>query len=568
MKTIKIFIASSSELKDDRDQFRMFISQENDKLHEKGVYLKIVQWENFLDTISDTRLQDEYNNAIKECDIVLCLLFTKIGKYTSEEFDTAYQVFKDKGKPKIWTYFKNAPVNTGSITDDINTLLAFKERIRGLGHFITEYTNIDNLINKYRTQLDSFLPQFEVSSKPVDIAIEKGGFPSIGQQAVTNEFNVFLTKTLIEAIKAYNKKANDFLTTHTDWESIKDLIPTAKRIIISGYVGVLGMQLRKLMSIGEEDFSNGKMKRYLENCQLTVKRALQLICYALLSKLWDSQLSNSRKLSQSQAIKLVKFFKNPTESSISDLTDLLKALIEAFIENNLDLPIPQLRTLLPNLEGRSSFMDACNSLNGVTDLLNKSYYTVNDCIEKEKGLAIILEKLNFLAEYKMVSIKSSDYFLQRNEKEGTYLHNYSLVDGNSQANNASYGKVRKENSPIISYSVLLFKDNYRQSINIAPFIIDYNALGLTGGSKICFYSFCNTYDDFNLNYSFIEDNSKVVIVKSKNVPPDDKDSQAINRWLANPENRRDMNFDNVFNLFNEAKRILTGLKEEVAEDTL
>src|SRR6187399_2708524 len=142
MKTIRIFIASSSELKEDRDQFRMFISTENGRLHKNDIYLELVQWEYFLDAISDTRLQDEYNNAISECDIVLCLFFTKVGKYTAEEFDTAYQVFKDKGKPTIWTYFKNAQINTGSITDEINTLLAFKKKIGGLGHFFTEYTNI------------------------------------------------------------------------------------------------------------------------------------------------------------------------------------------------------------------------------------------------------------------------------------------------------------------------------------------------------------------------------------------------------------------------------------------
>ena len=76
MTTLKIFIASSSELKDDRDEFRLFISQENDRLHTKGLYLELVQWENFLDAISDTRLQDEYNKAISDCDIVICLFFT------------------------------------------------------------------------------------------------------------------------------------------------------------------------------------------------------------------------------------------------------------------------------------------------------------------------------------------------------------------------------------------------------------------------------------------------------------------------------------------------------------
>ena len=172
MKTIRIFIASSSELKEDRDQFRMFISTENDRLHKNDIYLELVQWEYFLDAISDTRLQDEYNNAICECDIVLCLFFTKVGKFSAEEFDTAYQVFKDKGKPRIWTYFKDAQISTRSITKEINTLLLFQEKIRDLGHFYTEYTNIDNLINKYRTQLDKFLPQFELFLVDYDKILE------------------------------------------------------------------------------------------------------------------------------------------------------------------------------------------------------------------------------------------------------------------------------------------------------------------------------------------------------------------------------------------------------------
>ena len=181
MNTIKIFLASSSELKEDREQFMLFVGQENDRLRTKGIYLEIVQWENFLDSISNTRLQDEYNNAISDCDIVLCLFFTKVGKYTGEEFDTAYQVFKNKGKPKIWTYFKNAPINSGNITDEINTLLAFKRKIGDLGHFYTEYTNIDNLINKYRSQLDKFLPQFEMNPIPVVSGRNDGTYPADGE---------------------------------------------------------------------------------------------------------------------------------------------------------------------------------------------------------------------------------------------------------------------------------------------------------------------------------------------------------------------------------------------------
>jgi hypothetical protein len=568
MKTIKIFLASSSELKEDRDQIELFIGRENARLHTKGIYLEIVRWENFLDAISSTRLQDEYNNAIAECDIVLCLFFTKVGKYTAEEFDTAYQIFKDKGKPKIWTYFKDAEINTSSITDEINTLLAFKKKIGELGHFYSAYRNIDNLQNQYRNQLDKFLMQFEVSME-ADVQKKKDSSPPEKlKKPVQNTFNELLTKRLIEAIRPYNKKADDFLTTISDWETKADLISTVKRIIISGYVGVLGIQLRKLMVIGDEDFSESKMKRYLEYCHLTAKRALQLISYALISSLWDHQLNSKGKPSQTESNSLVKFFKNATEENLMELKDLLGELIEIFSKNNLELPIPQLKELLPNLKAGSSFQKACAKLQTMPALLKDSSFSEKDCNEAEKNLVVVLENLNFLAEYKMISIKDIDYNQQRNDREGLYLHNYTLIEGDGQTSSNNKGKVKKETSPVNSYAVLLFKDNYRKNINMVPFIIDYNGLGDYGESKICFYSFCNTYDDLNLNYSFIEDNSMVTIKKSSNPKPDDNNALAINRWLANPENRKDMNFDNVFNMFNDAKKILAGIEEESTEDIL
>ncbi len=566
MKTIKIFLASSSELKEEREQFRNFINDENERLETKNIKLKLVRWENFLDAISDTRLQDEYNKEISDCDIVLCLFFTKVGKYTAEEFDTAYQVFKDKGKPKIWTYFKKGSLDIDLITEEINTLFAFKKKIADLGHFYSEFTNIDNLLNKYRGQLDKFLLQYEEDAEDADTDGDDNADPEQDNEAAHNPFNEWLTKKLIEAIRPYSKKANDFLTTNSDWETNTELIPTVKRIIISAYVGVLGIQIRKLMSIGEEEFSESKMKRYLENCVLTAKRALQLLCYSLLSKLWDHHMGSKGLLSETQTTTLVKFFKNAAEESITGYVALLRTLMEIFTENKLEPPIKHLINLQPEIQAGSAFTDACAKLHAVNDLLRQAHFTVNDCTESEKNLTIVLEHLSFLAEYKMISIKDIGYNQQRNDKEGMYLHNYSLLEGDSQFNTNNQGKIRKENAPVISYAVLLFKEDYRQNINLVPFIIDYNALGFNGGSKICFYSFCNTYDDLNLNYSFIEDNSRVIIKKSRNARP--AEEQAFNKWLANPENRKDMNFDNVFNLFSEVKKTLAGLEEETTEDIL
>src|SRR5215469_8418426 len=72
---IRLFLASSSELREDRDEFDLYFRRYNDQLTRKGIYLEIVRCEHFLDAISETRLQDEYNKGVRDCDIfVSCSL--------------------------------------------------------------------------------------------------------------------------------------------------------------------------------------------------------------------------------------------------------------------------------------------------------------------------------------------------------------------------------------------------------------------------------------------------------------------------------------------------------------
>jgi hypothetical protein len=155
MDTIKIFIASSAELKEDRDEFRKLLSLENDRLHYKEVYLELEQWEYFFDAVSLGSKQGDYNEKIKECDIILCLFYTKAGKYTQQEFDIALTQFHETGKPLIYTYFKEADkagTNAADIVDP--SLKEFKDRLQTLRHFYTRYKSTDDLHLQFKMQLD------------------------------------------------------------------------------------------------------------------------------------------------------------------------------------------------------------------------------------------------------------------------------------------------------------------------------------------------------------------------------------------------------------------------------
>lgn len=157
-KHITIFLASSAELKEEREEFEVFIHRENQQFYKKGIYLELIIWENFIDAMAKTRLQDEYNNAIKHSDIFISLFFTKVGKYTKEEFETAFGQFKKTGKPKVYTYFKNAPIDAENITKEIKTLFTFRKKLDDLGHFRTIYNNMDHLKLQFKNQLEKILP--------------------------------------------------------------------------------------------------------------------------------------------------------------------------------------------------------------------------------------------------------------------------------------------------------------------------------------------------------------------------------------------------------------------------
>jgi len=158
IKTITIFLASSQELKDDRDEFEIFINRENKELINQGIFLRLERWEDFLDAMSQTRLQDEYNKAVISSDIFVSLFWTKAGDFTKEEFYKAFGQFKENKKPFVYTYFKKELVDPDNIQQ---SLLDFKQELKNLGHFRTNYKNIDNLKYQFKMQLPDLIEQLK-----------------------------------------------------------------------------------------------------------------------------------------------------------------------------------------------------------------------------------------------------------------------------------------------------------------------------------------------------------------------------------------------------------------------
>ena len=158
LEAFRIFLASSVELRPDRDAFDLYVRQLTDHFRRRGTYIEVVRWETFLGAMSESRLQDEYNKAVAACDVFVGLFYTKTGNFTEEEFDTAHRAFKATGRPRIYTYFKTpSGKSLDARPEDIQSLSTFQQKLAALGHFWTGYEDIEHLKRQFRDQLDKLL---------------------------------------------------------------------------------------------------------------------------------------------------------------------------------------------------------------------------------------------------------------------------------------------------------------------------------------------------------------------------------------------------------------------------
>jgi hypothetical protein len=158
-KHIKVFLASSDELKEERQQFEIFIHRENKQLYKRGIFIELELWEDGIEYMDQERLQNRYNQIVKHSDLFVCLFFTKVGKYTSEEFATAFGQFKETGKPLIYTYFKDADIKAGKLNrKDAQSLFDFQDKLDELKHFYSKYENVADLQLQFKRQLEKILP--------------------------------------------------------------------------------------------------------------------------------------------------------------------------------------------------------------------------------------------------------------------------------------------------------------------------------------------------------------------------------------------------------------------------
>lgn len=147
MKKIKIFLASSKELNEDRNLFEIQMYRKCKEWLEKEIFLDLQIWEDMSGHLVADGSQSEYNKVVKGSDLFVLLAYTKVGAFTEEEFTNAFDSFKAEKKPFIFTYFKET-------TTAEESLEKFKQKLRDMKHYISPYKDFNDLWNKFNKELE------------------------------------------------------------------------------------------------------------------------------------------------------------------------------------------------------------------------------------------------------------------------------------------------------------------------------------------------------------------------------------------------------------------------------
>jgi hypothetical protein len=433
-------------------------------------------------------------------------------------------------------------------TKSINATIQMTDRQDIIVNINGKEQNIPNTLENLKNLLESNDTHFFLFYNKV-YNINELNEGSFGLLSGTIAFNQFLTKNLIDSIRSESLPAHRFcekVTNIPNWETEPRIGDKAKEIIAYSFVGIIGKELGKLMAIGKEDFSEIKQRKYVEKCITIVKRCLDLVNYALLSELWDRSQENELIYNETEQKALNQKFDSPFEQQINEQLILLYHLVDIFSnpQNKIELPIPEIKNILINSESKADLEHVCENI----QKLQGNNPDVIDCYYAEKNLASFFKHFSFLTLYQMASVKRIGFRQIKNYSPG-YIHRYIALGIDNKAN-IDAEKVDYDQDTTYSDSVLLYKgENFKKSINLFPFVIDYNAITFEQGSKICFFR-SMPIEGNCLEYVFLEDNSFIKFEK-KGVFDQQKN---LNELLINNENMKILNIECVVDRFKEARR--------------
>lgn len=211
MKTIKIFLASSDELKPDRDAFGNLVRR-LDRIYEKrGVRIDLFEWEDYDAAYNNVPKQDEYDEQVRASDMFLALFHIKGGKFTIREFSVATEEFRNHASPKVFVYCKDLQPGEKESAE----LADFKRVLyQELGHYWCRYGNSDTMQLHFVMQL-----QLVENSRMDALKVEEDGRVTLDGMRIAHMDQL----PFAAGNEAYQKMSAELLTLPDEIDKARQL---------------------------------------------------------------------------------------------------------------------------------------------------------------------------------------------------------------------------------------------------------------------------------------------------------------------------------------------------------
>jgi internalin A len=168
IRILNLFLASSNELISEREKIEQALGRKNKSLRKQGFLIELLAWENGKHIGKSLRSQDNYNLEIEQCNLFAMLFYSKVGKYSLEEFELANSLFEKKRMPRICIFQKDIDLPKNQGKTDADSRYDFLERLKKIENFPILFQNADKLVNELEDAIDKLL-QDEVFVKELKV---------------------------------------------------------------------------------------------------------------------------------------------------------------------------------------------------------------------------------------------------------------------------------------------------------------------------------------------------------------------------------------------------------------
>jgi hypothetical protein len=210
-KTINIFLASTGNQEKELQIVKSELLRKSSILRSRGVQLNLRTWDELSTAYDEIKKLYEFSKEVVSSDIFICLVYDRVRPFTIEEFNNAYKNFLKKNKPKIFVFFKKAPIHPKKIMGEFQTVSELEMEIKMYEPIYNEYSGLEELAVKIDEKL---VKLYDFYSQSFGEKQDFGGKSELERDV--EEFDIFL---------AHNSKDKKEVIKLAEQLKLRDLKP-------------------------------------------------------------------------------------------------------------------------------------------------------------------------------------------------------------------------------------------------------------------------------------------------------------------------------------------------------